>query len=165
MSLLCMRSGITASIRFPPFFSGVSGTADSLPTQVRVFLWLDHQPEKFVVAPGLSDLIGMHTGTRAAIVAAVWEYIHSKKLLHGEERDLIKCDAPLQKLLGDAQFPLAQLPARLERCLLPPRPIELDMDVTLTETDPVALGIFDVDVEVVWCFEHLGLVWNFLLYS
>lgn len=100
---------------------------DKLPTKIHVFLWLDHQPEKFVLAPALGDLLGMHSGTRASIVAATWDYVRvgrlvlflfcflsfvglylnpasfhvnaqSKKLLDGEERDVINSDPSLQRV-------------------------------------------------------------------
>lgn len=63
-------------------------------------------------------------------------------------------------------MPLSQLPTRLERCFLPARPIELEMAVAPTETEPVDLGVFDVEIEVVsgWCGWSGQLEHNFSLY-
>lgn len=47
----------------------------SKPVKATIMLHLLHQPEQFRLAKFLSDMLGLHTCTRANAILALWEYI------------------------------------------------------------------------------------------
>lgn len=114
--------------------------------QTRISLQLEQQPDRYKLAPPLADLLQMKDGTRASIVAAVWNYIKINGLQDKQDRRVIKVDAKLQAvryfttLWSRAQVALQlaatetmvfhNIPELVDRYLLPPDPFMIYYNVT-----------------------------------
>lgn len=71
--------------------------SSSVPTKLKIYLYLDHQPEAFGVHPELAAILNTNNTDRSSITQALWGYIK----LHGlqdEEKKLFKTDQYLKKV-------------------------------------------------------------------
>ena len=74
-----------------------SGTAANVP--VKIYLNLDYAPEKFKLSEELSQLLGIHTDTKAHVIMALWQYIKIHKLQDADDKKIINNNDSLQKVL------------------------------------------------------------------
>jgi SWI/SNF-related matrix-associated actin-dependent regulator of chromatin subfamily D len=65
-------------------------------TTARIALHVAQQPEKYKFQPPLADVLQMNEGSRAAAVAALWNYIKVNQLQDKADRRAVRCDAKLQ---------------------------------------------------------------------
>ena len=94
---------------------------------VRVHLQLDQHPPKYRLSPELAEVLDHGpTGTKPAIVLALWQYIKLHKLQESDEKKLVNNDAALQRIFGVEQMSFSAIPVLMERHLLPLEPILLE---------------------------------------
>ena len=67
----------------------------SNPVQVKLSLFLDNSPKKFMLSKKLQNVLGVEEETRARIVAALWQYIKSNRLQDAEDRRFINLNCEL----------------------------------------------------------------------
>ncbi|TFK97535.1 SWI/SNF complex 60 kDa subunit [Pterulicium gracile] len=124
----------------------VRRTGDNL-TNVRVVLYLDHQPPQFKVHPELANVIAIREESRIGVVQALWNYIKVNGLQDKVDRKLIRADDRLKPIFGNLDpIPFHKLPELVNRYLAPPDPILLHytIDPSLPPSEkPVA---WDVEI-------------------
>ena len=74
----------------------------------------DYQPAQFKLSSALSRVLGIHTQTRAVIVAALWQYIKCNKLQDPDEREYVNNDTYLKEVFGIERMKFCEIPQRLQ---------------------------------------------------
>jgi SWI/SNF-related matrix-associated actin-dependent regulator of chromatin subfamily D len=115
---------------------------------VSIRLEMDHNPERFKLSQPLAQLLGVEVDTRPHIIAALWQYIKTKKLQNPADPTLINCDPALQKVLGDERIKFASISTRLKDHLSPPQPIHLNHRIRLSGSLPAGNACYDVSVNI-----------------
>jgi SWI/SNF-related matrix-associated actin-dependent regulator of chromatin subfamily D len=115
---------------------------------VSIRLEMDHNPERFKLSAPLAQVLGVEVDTRPHIIAAVWQYIKTKKLQNPADPTMINCDAALQKVLGDERVKFASISSRLHPHLSPPQPIHLHHRIKLSGSMPAGNACYDVSVNI-----------------
>ncbi|CAF3358702.1 unnamed protein product [Rotaria socialis] len=112
-----------------------------------ILMVLDHSPPQFRLDSRLARLLSLTNGTRQTIIHAMWQYIKTNKLQDSEEREFINCDTHLQAIFDCARIRFSDLPAKLNKLILPSEPIIINHTLCLG-TDPKKHACYDIDVEV-----------------
>lgn len=115
---------------------------------VSIRLEMDHNPDRYKLSAPLAQLLGVEVDTRPHIIAALWQYIKTKKLQNPADPTLINCDAALQKVLGDERIKFASISARLKDHLSPPQPIHLNHRIRVSGSMPAGNACYDVSVNI-----------------
>ena len=71
-------------------------------------------PAQFKLSSALSRVLGIHTQTRAVIVAALWQYIKTNKLQDPDEREYVNNDTYLKEVFGIERMKFCEIPQRLQ---------------------------------------------------
>jgi SWI/SNF-related matrix-associated actin-dependent regulator of chromatin subfamily D len=114
----------------------------------RVVIHLLNNPEKYKVSPELSQLLEIHTESKADIISALWKYIKVNQLQDAESRTTINNDQALQKIFGCKQMALISIPELITGQLSPPDPIILSYTMNVEQTFSTSQVAFDIDVDV-----------------
>ncbi|TRM63164.1 hypothetical protein BD626DRAFT_548128 [Schizophyllum amplum] len=126
----------------------VRRTGDT-PTNIRVVLYLDHQPEQFKVQEGLANIIGVRQDSRLGVIQAMWNYIKINQLQDKADRTMIHLDEPLKMLLqGRSDLAFAMIPAFVNKFLQPPDPILLRYTLDPGMFPPERPTAWDVEVKL-----------------
>ncbi|CAF1143374.1 unnamed protein product [Adineta ricciae] len=112
-----------------------------------ILMVLDHSPPQFRLESRLARLLSLTNGTRQTIIHAVWQYIKTHKLQDSEEREFINCDSHLQAIFDCTRLRFSELPAKLNKFILPSEPIIINHTLCLG-TDPKKHACYDIDVEI-----------------
>jgi SWI/SNF-related matrix-associated actin-dependent regulator of chromatin subfamily D len=56
------------------------------------------KPQQFKLDPRLTQILGLTTATRPAIIQALWQYIKTHKLQSSQEKEFIQCDRNLKEV-------------------------------------------------------------------
>ncbi|CAF1207596.1 unnamed protein product [Rotaria sp. Silwood1] len=112
-----------------------------------ILMVLDHSPPQFRLDSRLARLLSLTNGTRQTIIHAMWQYIKTNKLQDSEEREFINCDSHLQAIFDCTRIRFSDLPAKLNKLILPSEPIIINHTLCLG-TDPKKHACYDIDVEV-----------------
>ena len=115
---------------------------------VNIRLEMDYSPERFKLSGPLAELLGIEVDTRPHIIAALWQYIKTKKLQNPADPSMINCDGPLQKVLGEERIKFASISARLHLHLTAPQPIHLEHRIRLSGPLPAGNSCYDVSVNI-----------------
>lgn len=111
-------------------------------------LEMNYTPEKFKLSPALSEVLGIEVETRPRIIAAIWQYVKTKKLQIPTDTSFFTCDPPLRKLFGEDKVKFALVSQKISQHLSPPQPIHLEHRVKLSGDSPVGNTCYDVLVDV-----------------
>lgn len=112
-----------------------------------ILMVLDHTPPQYRLDQRLARLLSLNNGTRQSIIHALWQYIKTHKLQDAEEREYINCDTHLQGVFDCPRIRFSDLPARLNKLILPTEPIIINHTLCLG-TEPKKHACYDIDVEV-----------------
>ncbi|UJR31134.1 hypothetical protein I4U23_018641 [Adineta vaga] len=112
-----------------------------------ILMVLDHSPPQFRLDSRLARLLSLTNGTRQAIIHAMWQYIKTHKLQDPEEREFINCDSHLKTIFDCTRVRFSELPAKLNKLILPSEPIVINHTLCLG-TDPKKHACYDIDVEI-----------------
>jgi SWI/SNF-related matrix-associated actin-dependent regulator of chromatin subfamily D len=112
-----------------------------------ILMVLDHSPPQFRLDSRLARLLSLTNGTRQTIIHAMWQYIKTHKLQDSEEREFINCDPHLHAIFDCTRVRFSDLPAKLNKLILPSEPIIINHTLCLG-TDPKKHACYDIDVEV-----------------
>eukprot|EP00035_Acanthoeca_spectabilis_P022935 m.446672 g.446672 ORF g.446672 m.446672 type:complete len:404 (+) comp19407_c0_seq1:68-1279(+) len=115
-----------------------------------ILITLKNDPAKFRLTRSLARLLGLHTGTEADVVEAVWRYIKINGLQDSDDPELINMDPAMANVFSPADLEITKMsmwdiPGRLKLMLLPAEPvtIEYNFDPRIPRRD-----VYDVEVEV-----------------
>lgn len=115
---------------------------------VNIWLEMDHTPERFKLSPALAQVLGVEVDTRPHVIAAVWQYIKTKKLQNPVDPTMINCDDALQKVFDDEKIKFASISARLHQHMNPPQPIQLYHRIKVSGSMPAGNACYDVNVNI-----------------
>jgi chromatin remodeling complex protein RSC6 len=68
----------------------------ALPQKASILLDLDDVPTKFKLPSILTNILGVHTASKAQILVRLWIYIKKNSLLSPDNPQVILCDGYLQ---------------------------------------------------------------------
>lgn len=118
------------------------------PVRAKIMLQLKEYPDKFKLAPPLSNILGVSEESKPGVVVSLWQYIRFHKLQDVDEKRLIKCDQALRDLFQRDTVTFPQLVELIGPKLMPREPIiinyTIDTDRDLRNRDVV----FDVPIQV-----------------
>ncbi|GAQ90942.1 SWIB/MDM2 domain superfamily protein [Klebsormidium nitens] len=114
----------------------------------KITLEMNYVPERYKLAEGLANLVGIEVDTRPRIIAALWQYIKEKKLQDGSDPTCINADAPLRALFGpEEKLKFAGLAQKLTPHLAPAPPIVIEHRVKLGGQKRTADVCYDITVD------------------
>lgn len=115
---------------------------------VNIRLEMNYVPEKFKLSPALMEVLGIEVETRSRIIAAIWHYVKARKLQNPDDPSFFNCDAPLQKVFGEAKMKFTMVSQKISQHLSPPQPIHLEHRIKLSGNSPAGTACYDVVVDV-----------------
>eukprot|EP01112_Ceratiomyxa_fruticulosa_P022473 TRINITY_DN8229_c0_g1_i4.p1 TRINITY_DN8229_c0_g1~~TRINITY_DN8229_c0_g1_i4.p1 ORF type:complete len:458 (-),score=96.95 TRINITY_DN8229_c0_g1_i4:259-1632(-) len=116
--------------------------------EVKILLYIDYSPPRVKLSPQLGSLLGLKTETRPRTINAIWQYIKINHLIDPNDRQLIRCDAPLKDLFGVDTVQLTQLPQSLREHMSPIDPIEIVYKVNLSRDPREFEQEYDISIEM-----------------
>jgi SWIB/MDM2 domain len=121
--------------------------------KVRIFMYVDHKPDRFKLSFVLSRLIGVKSDTRSGVFMAVWEYIKKMRLQCSEDRTSVRVDQGLWTLMpathaDQPTIKLQQLFEVIKMHMCPPDPIQLEHTVKLSGNVVDNQACYDIQIEV-----------------
>ncbi|CAN0905982.1 SWI/SNF complex component SNF12 homolog [Linum grandiflorum] len=111
-------------------------------------LEMNHTPDKFKIAPPLSEILGIEVETRPRILMAIWHYVKSNKLQNPNDTTSFICDAPLKRLFGEEKMKFSMVAQKISQHLTTPPPIHLEHTIRLSGNSPGGTSCYDIDVDV-----------------
>lgn len=120
---------------------------------VRIFLYIDHKPERFKLSFALGRLIGVKTDSRSGIFLAVWEYIKKAQLQCSDDRTSVRVDEGLQTLMPQSYtnaqtIKLQQLFEVIKMHMCPPDPIQIEHVIKVSGNVVENQACYDIQVEL-----------------
>ena len=114
---------------------------------MRVSLWLDNTPERFILSEPLQKVLGIKEETRARIVASLWQYIKQNRLQDSDDRSTINLNSELQAIFGtDEEIKFHKILSILKPHLKERPPLELSIEVK--RGDPKKRQFYQMPVTV-----------------
>ncbi|KAE9604271.1 hypothetical protein Lal_00001598 [Lupinus albus] len=114
----------------------------------RITMELKNVPEKFMLSPQMSKLLGFQVETRPRIIAALWHYINSRKLEISNDPFSFICDPSLQMVFGANKMEFQEAIKKLPQHLSLPQPITLEHQIKLSGNPTAETGCYDIQVYV-----------------
>ncbi|XP_057743505.1 SWI/SNF complex component SNF12 homolog [Arachis stenosperma] len=111
-------------------------------------LAMNYIPEKFVVSTALSKVLGIEFDTRPRIIAALWQYVKSRKLQSPNDPSFFMCDPSLQRVFGEEKIKFSTILQKISQQLSQPQPIHVEHKIKLSGNCPVGTTCYDVLVDV-----------------
>ncbi|XP_019429259.1 PREDICTED: SWI/SNF complex component SNF12 homolog [Lupinus angustifolius] len=112
----------------------------------RIKMELKNVPEKFMLSPQLSKLLGYQLETRPRIIAALWLYINSRKLEISNDPFSFICDPSLQMVFGANKMEFQEAIKKLPQHLSLPQPISLEHEIKLSGNPTSETECYDIQV-------------------
>ncbi|KAL2347036.1 hypothetical protein Fmac_001036 [Flemingia macrophylla] len=113
-----------------------------------IVIEMNYTPEKFVVSPQLSKLLGIEVETRPRIIASLFNYMKSRKLRSPNDPSLFICDPSLQRVFGEEKMNFTLISQKLWQHLSQPQPIHLEHKIKLSGHSPAESACYDIQVDV-----------------
>ena len=126
--------------------------------KIKILFYLSYHIQEFILAPKLSELLGISHGTRPQILYHLWEYIKLNSLQDNENPKIVINNKQLSKIFNCEKMEISSLTSRLSEHLKIPPPIEIDFtvhdlsedscknqilkDIQLTIDDPYCNSLF-----------------------
>lgn len=116
----------------------------------RIVLHLQHSPERFKVIPPLSDMISMREGTRAEVMAAVWQLVKTSAAQDKEDPTIVRPIGGLEKLVphGAEGLQFHQIPEVATRFLVHPDPVVINYEIDVSKDHTLHPRCFDIPIEI-----------------
>jgi SWI/SNF-related matrix-associated actin-dependent regulator of chromatin subfamily D len=123
--------------------------------ELKVLMYLDYNPPKLKLKPTLAKFVGATEETRENVLAVLWSYIKTHRLIDPEERRYINNDAILQGLFNETRTELATVIEKFKHLTSEPDPIVIHHRLRLSGdwTETEHLHDIAVDVEDPFQFE------------
>lgn len=118
------------------------------PTNIRVILYLEHNPPQFKIQPELALLLGVAEDSRMGVIQALWNYIKVNNLQDKADRRVIRADDSLRQLFGADQILFAKIPELVNRYLSNPDPILLFYTIDTTAPPPERPKAWDLPIKM-----------------
>lgn len=99
------------------------------PTTAKIFLYVAYSPARYKLEKKLSELLGLHTETRARIIVKLWQYIKSNCAQDEKDRKLFHLSPELQEIFGKPKLTFNEMPDVLRGHLGTPDPIEFEYNI------------------------------------
>ena len=119
----------------------------------RIKIEMNYTPEKFLLSIQLSELLGIKVETHPRIVAALWDYIKSRKLQSPNDPLFFMCDPPLKRVFGEEKMEFKMAVAKLSHHLTRPQPIQLEHRIKLSGDCLEGISCYDIQVDVPFTLE------------
>ena len=126
--------------------------------KIKILFYLSYHIQEFILAPNLSELLGITHGTRPQILYHLWQYIKLNSLQDNENPKIVINNKQLSKIFNCEKMEISSLTSRLSEHLKIPPPIEIDFtikdlsednsknqilkDIQLTIDDPYCNSLF-----------------------
>lgn len=102
---------------------------DSNPINLKIFLYPNHQTDRFKLSDPLALLLDTKIASRPQIIVSLWKYIKIHKLQESDEKKSIVNDESLKMLFGVDKMSFTDLPALIEPHLLPEEPFMINYSI------------------------------------
>ncbi|XP_014489942.1 SWI/SNF complex component SNF12 homolog [Vigna radiata var. radiata] len=109
---------------------------------------MNYTPDKFMVSPQLSKLLGIEVETRPRIIASIFNYVKSRKLQIPNDPSSFICDPSLQRVFGEERMDFTTVFQKLAQHLSQPQPIHLEHNIKLSGYAPTVTACYDIQVDV-----------------
>ncbi|RDX87699.1 SWI/SNF complex component SNF12-like protein, partial [Mucuna pruriens] len=113
-----------------------------------IVIEMNYTPEKFMVSPQLSKLLGIEVETRPRIIASLFNYVKSRKLQSPNDPSFFMCDPSLQMVFGVEKMDFSMVSQKLSQHLSQPQSIRLEHNIKLSGYAPDASACYDIQVDV-----------------
>ncbi|GMK59398.1 hypothetical protein CspeluHIS016_0800040 [Cutaneotrichosporon spelunceum] len=116
----------------------------------RIVLHIAHSPERYKVLTPLSDLISLREGSRAEIMAAVWQFIKSVGAQDKEDSTIVRPVGGLEKVFppGSEGAQFHSIPELVMRCLAHPDPVVIPYEIRVDKEANVSPQCYDIPIEI-----------------
>lgn len=111
-------------------------------------LEMDFVPEKHGLGTALQEILGIEVETHPRIIAALWQYIKSRKLQIPEDTSSFICDTPLQSIFGEEKVKFSAVAQKITNLLASPKPIHVEHRIRLSGNCPAGNSCYDILVDV-----------------
>lgn len=113
-------------------------------------LHIAHSPERFKVISPLSELISMREGTRAEVMAAVWQLVKTSGAQDKEDPTIVRPVGGLEKIMshGAEGIQFHQIPETIARFLAHPEPVIIPYEIDVGKEFSTAQRCFDIPIEI-----------------
>ncbi|KAJ3215939.1 SWI SNF- matrix-associated actin-dependent regulator of chromatin sub D [Dinochytrium kinnereticum] len=132
-----------------PEFDGIEvkrrGDSD---VNAKIFIYLDHSPEKFILSEPLKELLGVGVDSKANIIMSLWQYIKIHKLQDVDDKRFIKLDEALTSIFRTQRIGFIQIPELILPHLRPCDPVQIDFTIKIDQEYTLSNIAYDVEVEV-----------------
>ncbi|KHN23284.1 SWI/SNF complex component SNF12 homolog [Glycine soja] len=109
---------------------------------------MNYTPDKFMVSPPLSKLLGIEVETRPRIIATLSNYVKSRKLQIPNDPSFFICDPSLQMVFGEEKMDFTMVSQKLAQHLTQPQPIHMEHNIKLSGHSPAVSACYDIQVDV-----------------
>ena len=126
--------------------------------KIKILFYLSYHIQEFILAPKLSELLGITHGTRPQILYHLWQYIKLNSLQDNDNPKIVINNKQLSKIFNCEKMEISSLTSRLSEHLKIPPPIEIEFsphdlsednfknqivkDIQLTIDDPYCNSLF-----------------------
>ncbi len=109
-----------------------------------------HSPERYKVLAPLSELISVREGSRAEIMAAMWQFIKTAGAQDKEDSTLVRPVGGLEKVFpqGSDSVQFHMIPELVTRCLAHPDPVIIPFEIKVDKESNVSPQCFDIPIEI-----------------
>ncbi|BEI84199.1 hypothetical protein CcaverHIS002_0408030 [Cutaneotrichosporon cavernicola] len=116
----------------------------------RIVMHIAHSPERYKVLAPLSELISVREGSRAEIMAAVWQFIKAAGAQDKEDSTMVRPVGGLEKVFphGSEGVQFHQIPELVTRCLAHPDPVVIPYTIRVDKEANVSPQCFDIPIEI-----------------
>ena len=97
--------------------------------KIKILFYLSYHIQEFILAPKLSELLGITHGTRPQILYHLWQYIKLNSLQDNENPKIVINNKQLSKIFNCEKMEISSLTSRLSEHLKIPPPIEIDFSI------------------------------------
>lgn len=113
-------------------------------------LHISHSPERFKVLSPLAELVSIREGTRAEVMAAVWQLVKASGAQDKEDPTIVRPVGGLEKIIthGAEGIQFHQIPEVVTRCLAHPDPVVLTYDIDVSKEHNLHPRCFDIPIEI-----------------
>ena len=117
-------------------------------TSLSVKFELKDQPLEFCVPDNLARAIGLSVGTKATVIAALWQHIKAKGLQSPNEPSMVELGprSALKPIFGEGKKSFLALVNDLTEVLVPAKPFEVSYDVPPGADDELPIKALDIRV-------------------
>ncbi|TXT12853.1 hypothetical protein VHUM_01254 [Vanrija humicola] len=116
----------------------------------RVILHIAHKPERFKVLSPLAELISIREGTRAEIMAAIWQLVKTSGAQDKEDPTVVRPVGGLEHIMahGAEGLRFHEIPEIITRFLAHPDPVVIPYEIMVDKEFNFHQKCFDIPIEI-----------------